>query len=154
MGENYDDLTMAYKYAFPHAHRERDPTKYLLMWRAARVYYIRKRLRGQWNPEQHKPPPKFYIDPNGTPRRIWDMFLLLFVVFNALEVPFVVGLAPPPLFSLAMVDNAINFLFAVDIVLNFFTAVAEGGRSGEARGGGESRLALPAGRACATKTTH
>lgn len=58
MGENYQELTMAYKSAFPHAHGEQDPTKYLLMWKAARVDYIQKRLRGLWNPEMNKPPPK------------------------------------------------------------------------------------------------
>lgn len=133
MGENYNDLVVAYKGAFPEATQQADPTKYLLIWKAARVDYIRKRLRGTWDPDQNKPLPGFYLDPNGRFRRLWDGTLLLFVVFNAVEVPFAVGLNPPKMFELTIVDGVINILFGIDIVLGFFTAVSEGGRSAEAR---------------------
>lgn len=50
------------------------------------------------------------------------------------QVPFVVGLSPPPCDILATIDLAIACLFAMDVVLNFFTALSEAGRSGQVRG--------------------
>lgn len=124
----------------------RRPRRYVLMWNVARKLYIRKRLRGEWFPEDLKkkkapsgrrgaphrtrgatlffllssarrffsalrraralitparilcafmsPPPlpcRFILHPNSTTRRVWDCCLLIFVLFNAVEVPFVVG---------------------------------------------------------------
>lgn len=34
---------------------------------------------------------RFYLNPSGRIRRFWDSVLLVFVLFNAVEVPFLVG---------------------------------------------------------------
>lgn len=109
--------------------------RYLMLWKAARIHFIRLRLRGEWFPPDayKKPSGRFLLHPNGYPRRIWDSVLLLFVVFNAAEVPFVVGLAPPESLVLSTINHVITGLFAVDIGLAFNTAILEAGRSGQAR---------------------
>lgn len=113
------------------AHRD-SPGAYIRLWKAARLRYIRERLLGEWVPKSRlRGPSWLYIDPTGRFRRCWDTLVLILVVFNAVEVPFVVGLNPktPPVIN--ALDNAITAAFALDIIFNFFTAVAEAGRSGQ-----------------------
>ena len=103
------------------------------MFKTARLNYIRKRLNGEWFPDELvvKPPPPWHLHPTGRFRSFWDAFLLVFVLFNAWEVPFVVGINPPRSDVLDVIDYIINVFFAFDIMFAFFTAVQETGRSGE-----------------------
>lgn len=117
-----------------------NPEKYREAWKRARLQYIRRRLRGQWHPEELRERShgarqwllrlfaRLCVRPNGRTRRLWDSVLLLFVIYNALEVPFVVGLNPPTSRGLAILDNVITALFAADILVNFLTAFGGAGR--------------------------
>jgi hypothetical protein len=110
--------------------------RYLLLWKAARLHFIRLRLRGEWFPPDHTRGnlnDRFLLHPGGYLRRTWDSILLLFVLFNSAEVPFVVGLAPPQSNTLTNINYIITGLFALDIGLAFNTSIQEAGRSGQAR---------------------
>lgn len=111
-----------------------DEAQYLQMWREARLHYIRRRLRGEWFPEQlQESAGRWYLRPDGAARRAWDAALLFVVAFNAVEVPFVVGLSPRQRGAVEGIELAITAVFAADVVVNFLTALDRAGRSGQAR---------------------
>lgn len=111
--------------------------RYLMMWKTARINYIRQRLRGEWFPPPEAAPSdrrgligppqaellthtmqhlsvrcqygdvtddepaaasclclfvtRWLLHPNGFVRRSFDSILMIFVLYNAIEVPFFVG---------------------------------------------------------------
>lgn len=55
----------------------------------------------------------------------WDLFVLLLVLYNALEVPFVVAFQPRSPLGLVAFDYLVDFFFLIDLLLNFHTAYFE-----------------------------
>ena len=98
------------------------------LWDTARTTYIIRRLNGEWYPDAERfvKPPPWFINPAWRTKRWWDIFLLLLVLFNAWEIPFVIGLEPSFTAGLDVIDYAIDILFAIDIVLTVFTAIPLG----------------------------
>ncbi|CAN1750735.1 Potassium channel AKT1, partial [Linum perenne] len=54
--------------------------------------------------------------------RIWETFLIVFVIYTAWASPFEFGFLKKPEKPLSIVDNIVNAFFAVDIILTFFVA--------------------------------
>ena len=54
--------------------------------------------------------------------RLWESFLIVLVVYSAWVSPFEFGFIRIPTGALAATDNAVNAIFAVDIILTFFVA--------------------------------
>lgn len=95
----HDDLQTAFRelYEASGMPNVEDEEQYLRLWRDARLHFIRRRLRGEWFPDPHgERAGRWFLRPDGRPRRAWDSLLLVFVMFNAVEVPFVVGCGCPP----------------------------------------------------------
>ncbi|CAJ2643501.1 potassium channel AKT1-like protein [Trifolium pratense] len=62
------------------------------------------------------------ISPHNPHYRSWQLLLALLVFYSAWMSPFEFGFLDEPLLPLSIIDNAVNFLFCIDIVLTFFVA--------------------------------
>ncbi|XP_022936563.1 potassium channel AKT1-like [Cucurbita moschata] len=62
------------------------------------------------------------ISPFDYNYRFWETFLIFLVLYTAWACPFEFGFLPSPSGVLAIIDNIVNGLFAIDIVLTFFVA--------------------------------
>ncbi|KAF3447168.1 hypothetical protein FNV43_RR12348 [Rhamnella rubrinervis] len=65
---------------------------------------------------------RFIISPFHPHYRIWQGFLVLLVFYTAWVSPFEFGFLDKPRGALAIADNFVNAIFAIDIVLTFFVA--------------------------------
>ncbi|KAI4379900.1 hypothetical protein MLD38_006139 [Melastoma candidum] len=65
---------------------------------------------------------RFVVSPFDHRYRLWETFLVLLVFYTAWVSPFEFGFIERPHGPLAVTDNVVNGLFAVDIVLTFFVA--------------------------------
>nr|ADK93728.1 inward-rectifying potassium channel [Puccinellia tenuiflora] len=65
---------------------------------------------------------RFIISPYDRKYRLWEIFLIVLVVYSAWVSPFEFGFIRIPTGALAATDNAVNAIFAVDIILTFFVA--------------------------------
>ncbi|RZC56187.1 hypothetical protein C5167_015046 [Papaver somniferum] len=65
---------------------------------------------------------RFIISPYDPYYRIWQYFLILLVAYTAWVSPFEIGFLVEPTAGLAIADNIVNGLFAIDIILTFFVA--------------------------------
>ena len=94
----------------------------LLSWRSAQKTYIRKRLQGTWfryDVEQKQR--RWVIDPRGTTRRGWDLFIVLCVLWNAVMVPYDVAFAPTVPYARAAANTVVDCLFGLDMCLSMAT---------------------------------
>jgi hypothetical protein len=72
---------------------------------------------------------KFYfIHPHGELRQGWDMLSMLFILYNAIMIPFVSSFVGSPLQSLVYLERVIDIFFIIELVLNFFTGVEVDGK--------------------------
>lgn len=55
-------------------------------------------------------------------RRLWETFLIVLVLYTAWVCPFEFGFLKTTGGVLAVIDNVVNGIFAIDIVLTFFVA--------------------------------
>ncbi|XP_038897966.1 potassium channel AKT1-like [Benincasa hispida] len=62
------------------------------------------------------------ISPFDYNYRLWETFLIFLVLYTAWVCPFEFGFIPSPQGALAVIDNVVNGIFAIDIVLTFFVA--------------------------------
>ncbi|CAO2204181.1 unnamed protein product [Urochloa humidicola] len=65
---------------------------------------------------------RFIVSPYDRRYRSWETFLIILVVYSAWVSPFEFGFIRNPTGGLAIVDNVVNAIFAVDIILTFFVA--------------------------------
>ncbi|KAI3973266.1 hypothetical protein MKW92_022608 [Papaver armeniacum] len=65
---------------------------------------------------------RFIISPYDPYYRIWQYFLIFLVAYTAWVSPFEIGFLIEPATGLAIADNIVNGLFAIDIILTFFVA--------------------------------
>eukprot|EP00252_Welwitschia_mirabilis_P006979 TRINITY_DN1795_c0_g1_i2.p1 TRINITY_DN1795_c0_g1~~TRINITY_DN1795_c0_g1_i2.p1 ORF type:complete len:828 (-),score=105.40 TRINITY_DN1795_c0_g1_i2:276-2759(-) len=66
---------------------------------------------------------KFIVSPYNTAYRWWETFLITLVGYCAWAYPFELGFSSEPeIRTLFVADNAVDALFAIDIVLTFFVA--------------------------------
>jgi len=64
----------------------------------------------------------FIIFPNSNARRRWDILIILLVIFNVVMLPMEIGLDLDFTGSFRYnIELFIDIIFALDIVLNFFT---------------------------------
>ena len=67
----------------------------------------------------------FRIDPNDKYKRIWNIFLVILVIYFSLVVPYRLAfdsvIDPYTSTTLFVFENCLNFCFLIDIVLNFYT---------------------------------
>ena len=61
------------------------------------------------------------LDPRKSVRRSWDFTVMFFVLYTAVSVPYDTAFGPPMSAARAGFEWLVNAIFAVDIVLNFFT---------------------------------
>ena len=61
------------------------------------------------------------LDPRKSVRRGWDFTVMFFVLYTAVSVPYDTAFGPPISPARASFEWLVNAIFAVDIVLNFFT---------------------------------
>ena len=54
--------------------------------------------------------------------RIWEIFLVLLVLYTAWVSPFEFGFLDKPRMPISVIDNIVNGFFALDIFLTFFVA--------------------------------
>ena len=76
------------------------------------------------------------VDPTVRWRQRWDIVVLLFVIYSSLHVPYKVAFAPNPMTfdeerglwdeQSTPTDRVVNWVFYLDIVLNFFTGYDKG----------------------------
>ncbi|KAB1204576.1 Potassium channel AKT1 [Morella rubra] len=64
----------------------------------------------------------FIVSPFDPRYRLWETFLVFLVFYTAWVSPFEFGFVEKPTGGLAVADNVINGVFAIDIVLTFFIA--------------------------------
>ncbi|XP_078153292.1 potassium channel AKT1-like [Carex rostrata] len=62
------------------------------------------------------------ISPYDRRYRVWKVFLIVLVMYTAWVSPFEFGFLHKATGALAIIDNVVNFFFAIDIVLTFFVA--------------------------------
>lgn len=63
------------------------------------------------------------ILPHSRFRKVWEWFIVVFVLYTATEVPWEFAFQPSPLYTIFVALNiAQDFFFMVDIVINFFSA--------------------------------
>ena len=77
--------------------------------------------------EPHDTGHRFVIQPHSTFRTSWDMLLALLIFYNAVAVPFRLGFEVSGGLGIFVFDSVTDFLFLVDIVLNFRTVVEVAG---------------------------
>ncbi|KAK9697777.1 hypothetical protein RND81_08G060700 [Saponaria officinalis] len=65
---------------------------------------------------------RFVILPFDRRYRIWELFLVLLVLYTAWISPFEFGFMNGPTMPVSIIDNVVNGFFAVDIILSFFVA--------------------------------
>ncbi|XP_051135474.1 potassium channel KAT3-like [Andrographis paniculata] len=65
---------------------------------------------------------RYIISPSEPSYRAWETFLILLVIYSAWICPFELAFPTCNQDAFLIVDNIVNFLFAADIVLTFFTA--------------------------------
>jgi hypothetical protein len=72
---------------------------------------------------------KFYfIHPHGELRQGWDMLSMLFILYNAIMIPFVSSFVGSPLQSVVYSERVVDIFFIIELVLNFFTGVEVEGK--------------------------
>lgn len=72
----------------------------------------------------HRPRvPKFRINPEATPKRVWDVLLASFVIYTTCVVPYRVCFRRDAHDALLVLEHVMDVAFALDIVLNFFTGI-------------------------------
>ena len=59
---------------------------------------------------------------NSRFRLNWDLFIMLLAIYNCVSIPFNAAFTPDANVVYLVFDSAIDFLFAVDIVVNFRTS--------------------------------
>ncbi|CEM37368.1 unnamed protein product [Vitrella brassicaformis CCMP3155] len=62
------------------------------------------------------------VHPDGLLRALWDILGFVFILWEALRIPYIIAFEPSPEFIWTTVDKAISVYFMCDLVLNFFTA--------------------------------
>ncbi|KAH9760806.1 Potassium channel AKT6 [Citrus sinensis] len=65
---------------------------------------------------------RFIISPFEPRYRLWETFLVFLVFYTAWACPFEFGFLNQPSRPLAITDNVVNAIFAIDIILTFFLA--------------------------------
>ncbi|KAJ6697888.1 POTASSIUM CHANNEL AKT1 [Salix purpurea] len=65
---------------------------------------------------------RFIVSPFDPRYRFWDTFLVFLVFYTAWVSPFEFGYLSKPSGGLAIADNVVNGVFAIDIILTFFVA--------------------------------
>ncbi|XP_074281035.1 potassium channel AKT1-like [Silene latifolia] len=65
---------------------------------------------------------RFVILPFDRRYRIWELFLVVLVLYTAWISPFEFGFLNGPKMPVSVIDNIVNGFFAVDIILSFFVA--------------------------------
>ena len=66
--------------------------------------------------------PKFIINPNSLLKTVWNIFILLLILFLAITTPYRIpfeDVTPQPW---VISDIMIDFIFIIDLIFNFFTA--------------------------------
>lgn len=58
-------------------------------------------------------------------RTRWDLFTMLLAIYNCFTVPFFVAFRPPESTALQVVNTLIDFIFLIDVGLNFFTTYVD-----------------------------
>ncbi|KAK3271480.1 hypothetical protein CYMTET_20173, partial [Cymbomonas tetramitiformis] len=64
----------------------------------------------------------FFIDPRSPARNNWDLFMIIFVMYNTVFIPYQMSFKTPPSEVREAFEVVIDLLFLLDIVLNFYTA--------------------------------
>lgn len=67
----------------------------------------------------------FVLDPRQSVRRSWDFTVMFFVLYTAVSVPYDTAFSPPMSGARSHFEWMVTSIFAVDIVLNFFTGRVE-----------------------------
>lgn len=62
----------------------------------------------------------YIISPINPRYKVWDAFLVLLVFYTAWASPFQIGFLETPQGLIAILDNIVNFFFAIDIILLLF----------------------------------
>ena len=65
--------------------------------------------------------PRYVILHCSTPKIIWDWFILIFILYTATSVPFIVCFDFDSL-PMSIADTVVDFMFLIDIVFNFHTS--------------------------------
>jgi len=58
-------------------------------------------------------------------RTRWDLFTMLLAMYNSFTVPFFVAFEVDETIELFAINTTIDFLFMLDVVLNFFTTYVD-----------------------------
>jgi hypothetical protein len=67
----------------------------------------------------------FMLDPRKSVRRSWDFTVMFVVLYTACAVPYDTAFSPPVGAVRSRFELAVTAVFAVDILLNFFTGRVE-----------------------------
>ncbi|GAB2232518.1 hypothetical protein Droror1_Dr00011555 [Drosera rotundifolia] len=65
---------------------------------------------------------RFVVSPCDRRYQYWETFLIFLVLYTAWVSPFEFGFIDKPRKPLSIIDNVVNFFFALDIILTFFVA--------------------------------
>ncbi|XP_042465861.1 potassium channel KAT3-like [Zingiber officinale] len=68
---------------------------------------------------------KHIISPNNPHYRLWEMFLIILVLYSAWICPFEFAFLRYLPSKIFLVDNVVNSIFAIDIALTFFVAYVD-----------------------------
>ena len=63
----------------------------------------------------------YILNPQSKLRMIWDIIMIVFVIYNVIILPMQIGLELEPDSTRYVIELFIDMYFACDILLNFFT---------------------------------
>jgi len=68
---------------------------------------------------------KFIMSPEGSFHKVWDIILVLLLVYTALFVPYKIAFydVDPP--TVVILDYCVDLLFFTDVIVNFITSIED-----------------------------
>ncbi|KAG1696183.1 hypothetical protein DVH05_018716 [Phytophthora capsici] len=69
------------------------------------------------------PKPRYFINPEATTKRMWDLLLICLVLYTTLVVPYRVCFQVEASDGFAVVESLMDVAFFIDIVFNFITGL-------------------------------
>lgn len=67
----------------------------------------------------------FIISPEGNFHKVWDIILVLLLVYTAVFVPYKIAFYDVDPFHVVILDYGVDLLFFSDVIVNFITSIED-----------------------------
>ena len=68
---------------------------------------------------------KFIMSPEGSFHKVWDIILVLLLVYTAIFVPYKIAFYDEDPMIVIIVDYCVDILFFTDVIVNFLTSIED-----------------------------